>query len=152
MIRRRLGHAFNVKEHDILLLKVDVEGHEVEALRSGEQLLRSGAVRNVMMELNLAMMKLQRGGLNETRRKTRELVRWMSQELGFMSKCSGWGRWNEQVPMLESTWDSLLTATEQARWRTLDIWFYRMFDERPGAWKSESAVKGPPVLEERIME
>jgi hypothetical protein len=40
--------------NEIDLLKIDVQGHEYAALKGAEQLIRSGAIRTIFMELNWA--------------------------------------------------------------------------------------------------
>lgn len=120
----RLDDMFNSKEHDILLMKVDVEGHEAQAIASSKKLLEDGAVQNVFMELNLPMMGKQKGGLNETKTVTRKMVRWLMHDLGYQSKTNVRGMWGSQTPMSDADWDLLLTLKDNA-WTTLDAWFYK---------------------------
>lgn len=48
-----LDDLFSPQTHDVLLLKVDVEGAETNVFSSAEHLIEGGAVRNIAVELNV---------------------------------------------------------------------------------------------------
>lgn len=119
----RLDDLFDPKTHMILLMKMDVEGHELHALASAKRLLKARAIQNIVMELNMPMMSRQKEGKDEMKRKMLALITELITEHGFKSKSSGRGHWSAQKPMTLEEWRGLFTVERDAFF-TLDVWFY----------------------------
>lgn len=107
-------------DKDISLLKIDVEGFENQVIESGQSLFLNKKVKNLVMELNVWMLKRQEGGWEVMKKKTLSLVTWLS-SLGYNSKVSVRGHWKIQSPMKISEWKDLL---DDGSLVALDAWFY----------------------------
>mmetsp|Transcript_2601 Transcript_2601/g.3999 ORF Transcript_2601/g.3999 Transcript_2601/m.3999 type:complete len:302 (-) Transcript_2601:192-1097(-) len=69
-----LDEMLKEETRDILLLKIDVEGHELEVLKGASGLLKAGRVRNMFIEMKTD---------EETRGKREEFLDYARRELGF---------------------------------------------------------------------
>lgn len=104
----------------ISLLKIDVEGFENKVIESGRSLFINKNVKNLLMELNIPMLKKQEGGWGEMKDKTLKLIAWLY-SLGYQSKISVKGHWKSQTTMKLPEWKALL---DEATFVTLDAWFF----------------------------
>ena len=82
----------------MLLLKVDVEGFESRVFASAKNLLKNGAVRNIIFEINVLMMRKSKERYEAEKTKILHFIRWFI-ELGYESKVSLHGDWDRQSPM-----------------------------------------------------
>lgn len=119
-----LDDMFDARKHDVLLLKMDVEGFESHALASAKRLLAGGGVRNIVVEFNLPMMSRQAEGIHAMKDRSLQLVRQLTQEYGYKAKASHKGDWRRQQPMTTDEWEKLFTKDRDA-FGTIDAWFYK---------------------------
>ena len=70
-----------VPEREFKLLKIDLEGSELRALRGAEKLLRTRRIRNVLFEINEAALRL--GGSSSA-----ELISFV-ESYGYRLSCIG---------------------------------------------------------------
>lgn len=116
-----LDDMFDGSKHDILLLKMDVEGHEIHALATAKKLLEKRAIRNIIIEFNIPMMGRQKEGLVEMKRLVLNLIKSLMNEYGFKAKSSHKGDWRRQSVMKVEEWDRLFTTS----FLTVDAWFFQ---------------------------
>ncbi|CAN8061629.1 unnamed protein product [Agarophyton chilense] len=119
-----LDDLFDAERHDVVLLKMDVEGFESHALASGRKLLERGAVRNIVLEFNLPMMSRQQEGIERMKERSITLVRQLMEDYGYKSKGSHKGSWHKQQEMTTEEWKQLF-AKERDMFVTIDAWFYK---------------------------
>lgn len=119
-----LDDMFHPDTHDILLLKMDVEGHESHAINSATRLLSKNAVRNILVEFNLPMMGRQPEGIKKMKRMSLELVKKLMEEYRYKVKASHKGHWTKQAEMSLLAWEELFTESRDA-FVTIDAWFYK---------------------------
>lgn len=109
-----------VNGRHVRLVKVDVEGGEVEVLEELKELIEGKLVDNVIVEFNWPMMK--REGGNKRRERCLEWVKWVSRR-GWRGKGSHRGSWDKQMDMSERDWEDLLGG--EGEFGVVDAWFYR---------------------------
>lgn len=119
-----LDNLFDPKLHDVLLLKMDIEGHETHALASAKKLLEGNAVRNIVVEFNLPMLGRQADGIVKMKTQTVELIKWLMNDLGYACKGSHKGHWKVQEEMALREWEELF-ALERDMFVTIDAWFFK---------------------------
>lgn len=119
-----LDDMFNPEKHDVVLLKMDVEGFESHALASANRLLKSGAIRNIILEFNLPMMSRQPEGIANMKKKSLQLINRLTEEYGYTAKSSHKGSWKTQAPMTMHEWEQLFTQRRDS-FSTVNVWFYR---------------------------
>ncbi|KAI0565322.1 S-adenosyl-L-methionine-dependent methyltransferase [Gracilaria domingensis] len=119
-----LDDVFDAGRHDVLLLKMDVEGFESHALASGKRLLEGGAVRNIILEFNLPMMSRQPEGLESMKDRSIKLVRQLVKDYGYKAKSSHKGSWKAQKEMTMQEWEQLFSKQGNT-FVTIDAWFYK---------------------------
>eukprot|EP00178_Gracilaria_changii_P013969 TRINITY_DN3954_c0_g1_i1.p1 TRINITY_DN3954_c0_g1~~TRINITY_DN3954_c0_g1_i1.p1 ORF type:complete len:366 (-),score=54.64 TRINITY_DN3954_c0_g1_i1:949-2046(-) len=119
-----LDEIFDAERHDVLLLKMDVEGFESHALGSGRRLLEEGAIRNIIMEFNIPMMSRQPEGVERMKERSLELVRQLMEEHAYKAKGSHKGSWKTQKEMTMGEWEQLFSR-ERDMFVTIDAWFYK---------------------------
>lgn len=116
-----LDDLLSPSTHDIILLKIDVEGHESHVFQSAEKLIDGGAVQNILVELNMPMMKRQVEGFDIIKKRTLSWIRWIL-KLGFKCKGSHLGHWTSQDPQPMRHWEQLM---EDGGFVTADMWCYK---------------------------
>lgn len=105
----------------VLLMKIDVEGHEESVLKSGKQLIDSGRVNNLLIEFNIPMLKRQETGWEDMKTRTIQEIKRLH-ALGYKSKASVKGHWTHQGEMTDGQWVLLF---EEGTFVTVDAWFYK---------------------------
>lgn len=105
---------------EISLMKIDVEGFETKVIESGKSLFEKKLVKNLLMEINLPMLRKQEGGWQKLKVQTFNTLKWLH-SLGYQSKISVKGHWKSQEPMKLSEWKDLL---DLSTFVTMDTWFY----------------------------
>lgn len=118
----QLDSIFDSSKHDILLMKVDVEGFESRVFVSAKNLIENGAVRNLIFEINVPMMSKSKGGYEVEKRRLMNFIKWFMEDLGYQSKVSLRGSWTHQSPMNVKDWVDLL---REPTFTTGDCWFYK---------------------------
>lgn len=117
-----LDDIISADAHDILLLKVDVEGFETHVFNSAKKLISAGAIHNIVFEINAPMLKRMPEGLKKGKERVIRLIKWLSEDLGYKSKCSGRGHWKYQTSMNVSEWSEIILSDGLV---TVDAWFTR---------------------------
>lgn len=118
---KSLDEMFSRETHDILLLKIDTEGSEIDVFASAWKLLKGRAIRNIIVEFNSPKMAQRPEGLAAARLSALKIVKELA-SLGYSSKGSHRGSYMSQTEMTLTDWDRLLHPS--STFVTVDAWFF----------------------------
>lgn len=108
-----LDSYFDPATDIILIMKMDVEGSEINAFQGCKAMLEAKRVRNIMVELNKSMWKA--GGTKHE--DVLEMIEWLY-GIGYNFYPSNYGGLFYQKPFPMEDWKSML----EEGWVSIDVW------------------------------